>query len=116
MRAKSTIAATGPLHEPKLPDVRGIESFAGKLFHSSRWDHEHDLEGARVAVVGTGASAIQFVPMIQPEVERLTLFQRTAPWVLPKPDRPIGGLEKAALRNVPGLRWLIGTRSTARSR
>src|SRR3954463_5287084 len=99
--ARVLIAGAGPLHEPNLPDLRGLETFEGKAFHSARWDHEYDLAGKRVAVLGTGSSAIQFVPEIQPKVEQLYLFQRTAPWVLPKPDRRVLGIEKALYRRLP---------------
>jgi cation diffusion facilitator CzcD-associated flavoprotein CzcO len=77
--ARIMVAGLGPLHVPALPDVPGIGTFAGKIFHSAQWDHEFDLAGKRVAVIGTGASAIQIVPSIAPTVERLHLFQRTAP-------------------------------------
>jgi cation diffusion facilitator CzcD-associated flavoprotein CzcO len=100
--ARVLIAGAGPLHEPNLPDLPGIGDFAGTIFHSARWDHAHDLRGRKVAVIGTGSSAIQFLPEIAPLPERLTLFQRTAPWVLPKPDRPVTRVERAAFRNVPG--------------
>ena len=83
-RAAVLIAASGALADPSVPDLPGLGSFTGTMFHSARWNHEHALEGRRVAVVGTGASAIQFVPEIQPRVERLTVFQRTATWVLPR--------------------------------
>jgi cation diffusion facilitator CzcD-associated flavoprotein CzcO len=83
------IAGMGPLHEPALPELPGLASFQGRTFHSARWDHTYPLAGKRVAVVGTGASAIQFVPAIQPEVGKLHLFQRTPAWVLPRLDRPI---------------------------
>ncbi|NUP67658.1 MAG: NAD(P)/FAD-dependent oxidoreductase, partial [Nonomuraea sp.] len=86
----------------------------GKVFHSARWDHDYDLRGKRVAMVGTGASAIQIVPAIQPEVGRLTLFQRTPPWVMPRVDRAISGAERALHRALPftaqarrGLLWGI---------
>ena len=101
LTARILIGAPGPLAEPKLPAIPGLERFEGTVFHSARWDHEHDLAGDRVAVVGTGASAIQFVPEIQPEVERLHLFQRTAPWVTPRRARPISRLERAAYRRFP---------------
>ncbi len=78
------ISAAGALADPSIPELPGLERFTGTIFHSARWDHEHELEGRSVAVVGTGASAIQFVPEIQPEVARLHLFQRTPPWVLPR--------------------------------
>ncbi|MDX6573832.1 MAG: hypothetical protein QOC86_2988 [Gaiellales bacterium] len=99
--ARVVIAGAGPLHEPNLPDVPGIDSFEGKVFHSARWDHDYDLRGKRVAVVGTGSSAIQFVPMIQPQVEQLYLFQRTAPWVIPKFDRRVSDGEKKLYRRFP---------------
>jgi cation diffusion facilitator CzcD-associated flavoprotein CzcO len=82
--AEILISATGALADPSIPDLAGLDRFAGKVFHSARWDHDHDLKGRRVAVIGTGASAIQFVPEIQPEVGHLHVFQRTPPWVLPR--------------------------------
>jgi cation diffusion facilitator CzcD-associated flavoprotein CzcO len=84
------ISASGALADPAIPDLPGLERFEGHVFHSARWDHAHDLGGRQVAVVGSGASAIQFVPEIQPQVGRLDLFQRTPPWVLPRgnPDVP----------------------------
>ncbi len=99
--ADVVVSATGPLSEPKLPDVPGLDAFPGKVFHSARWDHDYDLRGKRVAVIGTGASAIQIVPSIQPQVEKLTLFQRTPAWVLPRMDRPIGAAERAVHRALP---------------
>jgi cyclohexanone monooxygenase len=99
--ARVLIAGAGPLHEPNLPALPGLDSFEGKAFHSAHWDHEYDLAGKRVAVLGTGSSAIQFVPEIQPKVEHLYLFQRTAPWVLPKPDRRVLGVERALYRRLP---------------
>jgi cation diffusion facilitator CzcD-associated flavoprotein CzcO len=101
MTADVLIAAQGPLSDPSLPAVRGIESFEGKSFHSAEWDHDHDLTGERVAVIGTGASAIQFVPEIQPTVEKLHVFQRTAPWVIPHRNRPMKGWERAIYRLFP---------------
>jgi cation diffusion facilitator CzcD-associated flavoprotein CzcO len=95
LTAEVLIAAQGPLSEPSYPDLPGLESFAGTTFHSARWNHEHDLEGERVAVIGTGASAIQFVPEIQPEVARLHVFQRNAPWVMPHTNRPLRAWERA---------------------
>jgi cation diffusion facilitator CzcD-associated flavoprotein CzcO len=99
--ARVLIAGAGPLHEPNLPDLPGLDSFEGNAFHSARWDHDYDPAGKRVAVLGTGSSAIQFVPEIQPKVEHLYLFQRTAPWVLPKPDRRISKVERALYRRLP---------------
>lgn len=81
------IPAVGQLSRPAMPDIPGMETFAGKAFHSAQWDHDVDLAGKRIAVIGTGASAIQFVPRIQPDAGRMTIFQRSAPYVIPKPDR-----------------------------
>ena len=114
LTADVVVSATGPLSDPKIPDIPGIEHFPGRVFHSSRWEHDFDLKGKRVAMVGTGASAIQIVPSIQPEVGRLTVVQRTPPWVMPRVDRPIGAAERWLHRAVPGtvtarrgLLWLI---------
>ncbi len=101
MTADILIAAQGPLSEPSLPEVPGIESFEGAAFHSARWDHDHDLTGERVAVIGTGASAIQFVPEIQADVDRLHVFQRTAPWVIPHRNRPLKRWERTLYRLFP---------------
>jgi cation diffusion facilitator CzcD-associated flavoprotein CzcO len=101
MTANVLVGGMGGLTEPKLPEIAGVESFEGTMFHSSRWDHDHDLSGERVAVIGTGASAIQFVPEIQPEAGKLTLFQRTPAWVLPDPDRRLGELERSLYRRLP---------------
>ena len=101
MTAEVLIAAQGPLSDPSLPAVPGIETFEGKAFHSAQWDHDHDLDGERVAVIGTGASAIQFVPEIQPHVSRLHVFQRTAPWVIPHRNRPMKRWERAIYRLFP---------------
>jgi cation diffusion facilitator CzcD-associated flavoprotein CzcO len=101
------ISAVGGLTEPFIPDVPGLERFAGAKFHSARWDHGHDLRGKRVAVIGTGASAAQFVPEIQPVVDRLTLFQRTPPWILPRRNRRSTGIERAIMRRVPGAQRLV---------
>ncbi|MEU6256289.1 NAD(P)/FAD-dependent oxidoreductase [Streptomyces sp. NPDC047043] len=99
--ARFLISAAGPWHEPLLPDIPGLADFPGEVFHSSRWRHDHDLTGRRVAVVGSGASAVQFVPAIQPDVARLHLFQRTAQWVLPKPDHYVPRAERLLMRRVP---------------
>ncbi|MDI9894517.1 NAD(P)/FAD-dependent oxidoreductase [Rhodococcus sp. IEGM 1381] len=100
--ADHVVLATGSLADPSFPAIDGVDTFAGPVFHSSQWDHDVDLSGKRVAVVGTGASAIQFVPKIQPMVKSLTLFQRTAPWVMPRNDRPIPEATRKRLRTVPG--------------
>jgi cation diffusion facilitator CzcD-associated flavoprotein CzcO len=101
LTARVLVSGQGGLSEPQLPDIPGIEDFAGAMFHSARWDHDHDLKGERVAVIGTGASSIQFIPKIQPEVGRLTLFQRTPPWIMPHPDRPVRGYEKWLFKHLP---------------
>ena len=101
LTADVLIAAQGPLSDPLIPDLPGLDSFEGKTFHSAAWDHGHDLEGERVAVVGTGASAIQFVPSIQPSVGKLHVFQRTPPWVMPHPNRPMSELERRLYQRLP---------------
>ena len=101
LSARFLVVAAGPLSEPSIPAVPGLADFRGRVFHSARWDHDYDLEGKRVAVVGTGASAIQFVPEIQPRVSKLTVFQRTPAWVLPRRSRPLTRLERALYRRFP---------------
>src|SRR5262249_51768003 len=83
LRADYLVTATGGLSQPSYPDIAGLSKFDGKLFHSARWDHDFDPAGKIVGVIGTGASSIQFVPQIAPRVDRLHLFQRTPPWILP---------------------------------
>ena len=101
------VAGMGPLHAPKVPDLPGLDRFEGTTFHSAQWNHDYDLTGKRVASIGTGASAIQYVPEIQPKVERLHVFQRTAPWVLPHSTRPITALERQLYRRFPALQRLV---------
>ena len=84
--ARAVVSAVGQLNRPKVPDLPGLDSFAGSAFHSARWDHSVDLAGKRVVVIGTGASAFQFVPEIADTVARLTVVQRTPPWLGPTPD------------------------------
>ena len=105
--ARELVLGVGALCEPRLPDIEGIEGFEGTIFHSARWDHDADLRGKRVAVIGTGASAIQIIPKIAPIVGHLDVYQRTAPYVIPRLDRSYFGWERAALRNVPGLRRVV---------
>jgi cation diffusion facilitator CzcD-associated flavoprotein CzcO len=93
------VAGVGALSDPAIPRLPGIDRFQGKAFHSARWDHQHSLDGREVAVIGTGASAIQFVPAIQPRVGKLSLFQRTPPWVLPRNDHALDGLLRRILRS-----------------
>jgi cation diffusion facilitator CzcD-associated flavoprotein CzcO len=99
--ADVVVSGAGGLSEPADPDIPGIESFEGTRFHSAQWNHDHDLSGERVAVIGTGASAIQFVPEIQPRVGRLHLFQRTPSWVMPDPDRRVTDFEHRLWRRWP---------------
>ena len=88
--SRTVIFATGPITEAQIPRLEGLDTFTGEMFHSAKWNHDYDLTGKRIAVIGTGASAIQFVPQIQPKAKELFVFQRTAPWVLPKPDTDLG--------------------------
>jgi cation diffusion facilitator CzcD-associated flavoprotein CzcO len=104
--SEHVVLATGPLNKPAIPDFPGLADFAGPSFHSSQWRHDMDLRGKRVAVVGTGASAVQFVPEIAPIAAQVTVFQRTAAWVLPRWDQPYGALRRWAYRHVPGLQQL----------
>jgi cation diffusion facilitator CzcD-associated flavoprotein CzcO len=105
--ARVLISAMGPLTEPKVPDLPGLDEFEGETWHSARWNHDYDLDGKRVASIGTGASAIQYVPRIQPEVEKLHVFQRTAPWIAPHNNRPIHDWERALYRALPPLQRLV---------
>ena len=111
MLARHVVLATGPLNEPAIPELPGLDSFTGPSFHSSHWRHDVDLKGKRVAVVGTGASAVQFVPEIAADASHVTVFQRTPAWVLPRWDEPYGAVKRWAYRHVPLLqrlsRWRV---------
>jgi len=107
LTADMLVAGPGPLSAPKLPEIDGIETFQGTIFHSAEWNHEHSLHGERVAVIGTGASSIQIVPHIQPKVSKLHLFQRTAPWVVPHRDRETSHWERALYRALPPAQRLV---------
>lgn len=100
--ARVLISGIGGLHIPNIPALPGIETFEGEAFHSARWRHDVDLRGKKVAVVGTGASAIQFVPQIAPDVAHLDVYQRSAPWVIPKMNHDIKGWKHRILTKVPG--------------
>ena len=100
------ILATGQLNRPSIPELPGRERFAGHTFHSARWDHDYDLRGKRVAVVGNGASAVQFVPEVARHAGHLTVFQRTGNWLLPRRNRVYPPLARAAIRRLPGLQRL----------
>ncbi|MCP2274910.1 flavin-containing monooxygenase [Nocardia amikacinitolerans] len=104
--ADTVVSAVGALCEPNLPDIKGINTFEGEIFHSARWNHDADLTGKRVAIIGTGASAIQIVPSIAPQVASLDVYQRTAPWLLPRMDRPYLKAERLAFKYVPGVQRL----------
>jgi cation diffusion facilitator CzcD-associated flavoprotein CzcO len=95
------VLGTGGLSDPSVPSLPGLDRFEGTTFHSAQWDHDHDLTGERVAVVGTGASAIQFVPHVRRLAAHTTVFQRTAPWVMPRRNRRIPAAEKALYRALP---------------
>jgi len=100
-RARVLISAAGALADPTYPNIPGLDSFAGTVMHSARWDDSHDLTGERVAVIGTGASAIQIVPAIQPIVDSVAVYQRTAPWVVPRGDRPVRRSAAWLYRHLP---------------
>ncbi|MGV9673127.1 flavin-containing monooxygenase [Gordonia sp. NPDC003504] len=102
-RARHLIGAVGPLCEPNLPDIEGIESFAGTVMHSARWDSDVDFTGKRVAVIGTGASAIQIVPELAKVAGRLDVYQRTAPWIVPRTERPYTPVEHWAFKHLPAV-------------
>ncbi len=101
LTARVVIGAIGPLNRPSIPPLTGLNTFAGRTFHSSNWDHTYDLTDKRVAVIGTGASAIQIVPQIAPVVHQLTIFQRTAPYVTPRLDRVITPFEQWLFQRLP---------------
>jgi cation diffusion facilitator CzcD-associated flavoprotein CzcO len=104
------VSAVGQLSRPSYPDIEGADTFAGPNFHSATWDHDVDLAGKRVAVIGTGASAIQFVPAIQPEAGRLTVFQRTPPYLIPRMDREFSKYHHKVFEKVPAT--LLAERGT----
>ncbi len=118
LEAQVVITATGQLNQPAWPDIKCMGSFEGTVFHSARWNHDYDLKGKRVAVIGTGASAIQFVPEIAGKVESLALFQRSAAWVLPKPDRAFRPWEQTLFKAIPAwdrlYRYLIYWKNESR--
>ncbi len=101
--SRTVIFATGPITEAQIPRLEGLDTFTGEMFHSAKWNHDYELTGKRIAVIGTGASAIQFVPQIQPKAKELFVFQRTAPWVLPKPDTDLGEFSKSIIAKYPAI-------------
>jgi cation diffusion facilitator CzcD-associated flavoprotein CzcO len=107
LSARVLVAAPGLLSEPCVPDLPGLDRFEGSTFHTAKWDHDHDLTGRRVAVFGTGATAVQVVPSIREQVERLFVFQRTPPWVIPHLDHPVGPRLQRLYRRAPALQRLV---------
>jgi cation diffusion facilitator CzcD-associated flavoprotein CzcO len=106
LTARHLVLGIGALHRPSIPRIDGAERFLGEAFHSAQWDPRAKLAGKRVGIVGTGASAIQLVPRLAPQVEQLHVFQRTPPWVMPKPDRPMAALEQRLFEAVPTIQRL----------
>jgi cation diffusion facilitator CzcD-associated flavoprotein CzcO len=106
MEARVLVSGCGPLTRPSLPELPGMDQFKGRAFHSARWDHNFPLEGKRVAVVGTGASSIQIVPSIAARVSKLAVFQRTAPWIMPKFDRAFSEQRRDRFRESPWVQTL----------
>jgi cation diffusion facilitator CzcD-associated flavoprotein CzcO len=104
--AEALLIAAGQLNQPAIPPLPGRERFAGHSFHSARWDHDYDLRGQRVAVIGNGASAVQFVPQIAAGTSRLSIFQRTGNWMMPRKNHVYPRWLRAAVAHVPGLQWL----------
>lgn len=102
LEADVVIAATGVLHHPNDPDIDGLDTFTGPRFHSARWDHDVDVTGARVGIIGAGSTAVQVTTAIAEHVDELHLFQRTPQWVLPMPNDPISGDERRQLAGAPG--------------
>src|SRR5204863_8563906 len=100
-------AGMGGLSEPKIPDIPGKDSFQGDAFHTAQWNHDVDLAGKRIGVIGTGASSIQVVPKLQPKAEKLVLFQRTPAWVMPHRDRAIDEKEKRVYKHFPLAQRLV---------
>lgn len=102
LTARFVVTAQGALSRPQLPDIDGLDEFEGVKMHSARWDHSQEVSGKRVAVIGTGCSAVQIIPTIAPVAQHLTVFQRTPIWCLPKPDRELTAREQWLLEHVPG--------------
>ncbi|MCF4165406.1 NAD(P)/FAD-dependent oxidoreductase [Zavarzinia compransoris] len=109
IEAQFVVSGLGQLSRPQYPRIPGLDRFKGKAFHSAHWDHGYDLSGKTVAVIGSGASAIQFLPEIQKQVKKLTLFQRSPAWMISKDDRAFSAFDRWAFRNLPGWQWLYRT-------
>lgn len=106
LNAKYVVLASGPLHVPQIPNYKGMEKFKGRIFHSAQWDHSYDLTGKKVASIGTGGSAIQYIPEIAPQVAKLDVYQRTPAWVIPRDERKYSSLDKKLFAKIPALRAL----------
>lgn len=105
--AQILVVATGHLSEPHIPALRGIETFSGRVFHSAQWPKDFTANGRNIVVVGTGASAVQFIPQLQKTAKAVTVFQRTPPWILPRGDREIGSRTRGLFRQFPILQKLV---------
>ncbi len=110
VQAPVVVSGCGGLSRPTLPEIEGIDTFAGKWFHSARWDANYDLSGKTVAVIGTGASSIQVVPAIAGTVKKLHLFQRTPPWIMPRPDRAMREVERVLFAQLPQMQTVLRAR------
>lgn len=99
------VSAVGQLNQPKMPNIPGIDSFKGKIMHSSRWDWSYDLKGKKIAIIGNGATAAQIIPELAKVAEKLTVHQRTPNWVIPRADAPIPAWRRALFKYVPPIRW-----------
>src|SRR5256714_1548915 len=107
LTADVLVGGMGGLSAPSVPEIPGLQTFKGNAFHSATWDHDHDLSGERVGVIGTGASSVQFVPRIQPRVKALHLFQRTPAWLMPDMDRPVTAVCQHLFLRVPATQRLV---------
>ncbi|MFY9179434.1 MAG: NAD(P)/FAD-dependent oxidoreductase [Venatoribacter sp.] len=110
IRCRFFILASGPLHHPQIPDIKGLDKFKGKVMHSAQWDHNYDLAGKRVASIGTGGSAIQYAPEIADKVAKLDVYQRSAAWVIPRDERHYSDFTKWVFKTFPSLRKLYRAR------
>jgi cyclohexanone monooxygenase len=106
LKTRFFVMASGPLHVPQIPKMKGIEKFKGKVFHSAQWAHDYDLTGKSVASIGTGGSAIQYVPEIAKQVKQLQVYQRTPAWEIPRDERRYLELDKKLFKAVPFIRKL----------
>lgn len=100
------VLASGPLHVPSFPNIKGLDTFKGKVIHSSQWDHDYDLSGKKIVSIGTGASAVQYIPEVAKSAGQLTVVQRTPPWIIPRDERAYSGMSKWMFRAFPALRKL----------